>query len=77
MTLIYAVDDEVFLSAPRDVLDEVVGCIEFCLEGEPGYDERMTREMKLFVNSLRAHGKHLPEESTGAKSDLVEGWLDT
>lgn len=78
MTCIYAVNDEVFLSAPRDVLDEVVCAIEIWadsgLAGMPG-------QLRDFANSLRAHAQHLPEvqqEKPGSvtAAELAEGWLD-
>lgn len=68
MTCIYAVNQEVFLSAPRAVLDEVVRAVEKYLDYEQKAVTSCTeQQLRLFANSLRAHAQHLPTEE----------WLDT
>ncbi len=68
MTLIYPVDAEVILEAPRDVLEVVVLAVE---AHAPLVDSKMQRQLRLFANSLRAHAQHLP------RPEQTEEWLDT
>lgn len=65
MTVIYAVDEEVFLQAPRAVLEEVVHAIEKYLDYEQkrAIADGMEQQLRLFANSLRAHAQHVPAKA--------------
>lgn len=68
VTLIYAVEDEVFLQAPRDVLEKVDHAVQIYARTQP---DEVARQLMIFANSIRAYAQHLPEKQQ------IEEWLDT